>query len=351
MATEQPADSTGIIAPLTLLWFATLNGVTHQDHLVKNLLLAGSLFVVYGESNSGKTFIVLDIALAVAAGIPWRGRRTQRGLVIYVAGEGAASVRARVTAYRITHPDIDGGLPFAIIPQAVDFLSLDSIACLIEAVRAAESECGEKSVLIIIDTFARAIPGGNENDAQDVGLAVAGADRIRNETGACVGFVHHAGKDPTKGARGSSALRAATDTEILIEGQSGIRTATVSKQRDLESGQRMAFELVSVQVGTDPHEGEPITSCVVKHIDAEEQPAGATLELRGKAQRQFISAMRARTESTPDQIFSLGDLRKIGREIGLTKSTARSVVDALTASPYMKTCAFGYRFTDGRVEG
>ena len=351
MAIEQSAREAGSVPALALLWFATLNGAIHQEQIVRGLLLAGSLFVVYGESNSGKTFWVLDLALAIAAGIPWRQRRVRQGLVIYVAGEGAASVRARVAAYRVSHPEVGGGIPFAIIPQAVDFLNPESVLSLLEAIRAAESECGEKAVLIIIDTFARAIPGGNENDAQDVGLAVANGDRVRLEIGCCVGFVHHSGKDPAKGARGSSALRAATDTEIYIEAQSGQRTATISKQRDLETGASMPFELMSVSIGSDPEDGQDITSCIVKHIDADEPPAPVSMELRGKAQRQFITAMRARTESDHTRIWTLGDLRQVGREIGLSKSTARSVVDALTGSPYMRTTAFGYRFTDGRVEG
>jgi hypothetical protein len=335
-----------------LLWFAALNNVPNQKYLVKNLLLEGSLFVVFGESNSGKTFWILDLALAIASGQPWRERRVQHGFVLYIAGEGAASVRARVAAYRAQNPNVGGGIPFAILTQAVNLMSEDAVTELIKAVQTAEAECGEKCVLIVLDTFARAIPGANENDAQDVGIAVASADRIRLETGACVGFVHHAGKDPTKGARGSSALRAATDTEIFIEGQSGTRIATVSKQRDLETGEPMPFELVAVPIGHDPEDQSVITSCVVRQLDPQAAPTSATFLVRGKAQRQFITAMRVRSkEQSPEHIWSLGDLRQVGREIGLSKGTARSVVDALTASPYMKTCAFGYQFADGRVEG
>jgi putative DNA primase/helicase len=348
-AVTPPAKAPQKIPPLALLWFATLIDAKPPAQLVKNLLLTASLFVVFGESNSGKTFWVIDLGLGVAAG-RWRGRRAQKGLVIYVAGEGAASVRARVAAYRQVNPDIQD-LPFAIVPFAVDFLDSDSIAYLIETIRTAESECGQKAALLIIDTFARAIPGGNENDAKDVGLAVAGADRIRTEIGCCVGFVHHCGKDPSKGARGSSALRAATDTEILIEGQEGQRTATVTKQRDLEGGGAMPFDLVPVTIGIDPDSNEEITSCTIKHVQADERPVVRTVEMRGKAQRQFIAAMRARSKDDPQRVWPLIELREIGRELGMSKGTARSVVDVLTGTPYMQTCAFGYRFTDGRVEG
>lgn len=346
MATEQPIAESPVPL-LTLVWYATLKGVTHQEQLVKRLLVAGSLFVVIGESNSGKTFWVLDLALATAAGLEWRGRQTRKGLVIYIAGEGAASVRARVAAYRVAHPEISGGLPFAIIPQSVDLLNPEAVGSLIETIRAAESECGEKCAVVIVDTFARAMAGGDENSAKDVGFAVASADRIREAIGCCVGIVHHTGKDASKGARGSSALRAAVDTEILIEGQHGPRTATVTKQRDLETGDPMPFELVPVTIGTDPDNGQDITSCTVKHTDAEAQPAQLPVQIRGKAQRQLIAALRARTQADAQKVWSLFDLRQLGKEIGMSKSTARSAVDAIVATPYMHSTSGGYRFTDG----
>jgi hypothetical protein len=330
---------------MKVLWFATLNGAVCQEPLVKDLLLVGSLFVLYGESNSGKTFWILDLGLAIARGASFRGRRTKSGLVVYIAGEGYASVRARIAAYKEAHPGPDG-LPFVIIPQAVDFLSSESVGSLIETIRATESESGKSVVLVIVDTFARSIPGGNENDAQDVGLAVASADRVRMELKCCVGFIHHAGKDPTKGARGSSALRAATDTEIMIEGQTGQRTATVTKQRDLECGEPMPFELVPIRIGADPDDGQDITSCIVRHVDVQEKAADV-VQLRGKSQRRFVAAMRARTESESDRIWTLSDLRQVGKELSMSKSTARYVVNAVVATTYMQPTVGGYRFIDG----
>lgn len=337
-------------SPFRVVWFADLGKPTQQNHLVKDLLLASTLFVVYGESNSGKTFFLLDLALAIAAGVPWRGRRTRRGLVVYVAGEGANSVRNRIVAYRMSGPATSGGLPFAMVPCGVDFLSVDSIDALIDTVQLAERECGEKCELVCIDTFARALAGGDENSAQDVGRAVAQADRIRDVTGACVGFVHHAGKDATKGARGSSALRAAVDTEILIEGTQGERMATVVKQRDLESGALMPFELLPVQIDIDHEDHTPVYSCTVKHLEADTAAAtAATVSFKGKAQRQFLAALRAK--ATPEAIYSLPDLRQLGKEMGLSKSTARSAVDAIVATPYMRPTLGGYRFTDGQIAG
>lgn len=333
------------LPPFAKVWFSDLGKVTHQQHLVKDVLLAGTLFVVYGESNSGKTFFMLDMALHIASGAPWRGRRTRPGLVVYVAGEGATSVKNRVAAYRITNPEVSGGIPFLMVPAVVDFLRIEAVDALIDTIQRSESECGQLTSLVCIDTFARAIAGGDENSSQDVGRAVAMADMIRQTTNASVGFIHHAGKDATKGARGSSALRAAVDTEILVEGTKGQRVATVCKQRDLESGLSMPFELVPVAIDIDPDDHTQISSCVVKHLDSDLIVSPATVAMKGQKQRQMLAALRAR--ATPDAVYSLPDLRQFGKQIGMSKSTAKYVVDAIVATPYMQATIGGYRFTDG----
>jgi protein translocase SecG subunit len=43
---------------------------------------SGSLF---GASGSGKSFVALDMAAAIAQGIPWRDHRTVKGRVLIIA--------------------------------------------------------------------------------------------------------------------------------------------------------------------------------------------------------------------------------------------------------------------------
>jgi hypothetical protein len=72
--------------------------------------------------------------------------------------------------------------------------------------------------LVIIDTFARASVGLEENSASDVGKAIAKFDMVRRATGAGLIVVHHTGKGGSAGgARGSSALNGALDTELLVK--------------------------------------------------------------------------------------------------------------------------------------
>ena len=117
--------------------------------------------------------------------------------------------------------------------------------------------------LVVSDTLARVMAGGNENTAEDMGKLVINCDRVRHATGAHVMVIHHSGKNAAAGARGSSALRAATDTEIEIEKNGAVSCATVTKQRELEVEGTFAFQLQVIELGTN-HRGKPITSCVVE---------------------------------------------------------------------------------------
>jgi hypothetical protein len=314
-----------------------------QNFLVQSFLLDRSLFVVYGESNSGKTYFVLDLALAIAAGIAWRGLRVQKGLVVYVAGEGAVSVRNRVAAFQKSRSEVGTGIPFAVIGSAVNLLDVSEVSVLIATMKRAESECGEKASLVVLDTLARSMLGGDENSAQDIGIAVAAADRIRLETGAAVCFVHHSGKDASKGARGSNALRCAVDTEIVVEGLNGTRTATVTKQRDLVCGQSFAFNLSPVDIGRD-HEGQRITACVISHVDLPSAKERTKKSPKGRNQQLLLAAIREFARSQNSPIISTLDLRDIARAQGLNDrrrfSEAREVLER---DGWIAPCVGGYR--------
>lgn len=271
---EQALDEPAAASTLTedgtfpLIWFQDVAFDPATADIVEDTLGEGAMSVIYGESNCGKTFFVSDLALSIARGIPWRGKAVEQGAVIYVAAEGAAGIKKRILAYRRQHK-IMGAIPFAVVTTSINLLDPKAdTAPLIATIQAAAAKLGIPVRLVVIDTLARAIAGGNENASEDMGALVANADRIRLTTNAHICFIHHSGKDQAKGARGHSSLRAATDTEIEItrDADASISHAKVQKQRELEGGQQYAFTLESVEVGTNAR-GKLVTSCVVVPIE------------------------------------------------------------------------------------
>lgn len=261
---------TPVAAPLPLgIVFAEELPDTYAppDELVEGVLTAGAGSILYGDSNSGKTFLAIDMACAVARGVPWMGRRTEPGLVVYVAAESPASVRSRLQAYQTHHRC---KVPrFAIVQAPVNLYQCDAdTEQLILAVKAVEKHTGQRAALVIGDTLARLSAGANENSGEDMGIVVRRFDRIRAETGAHFLLIHHSGKDAAKGARGHSSLRAAVDTEIEVTDAPQGRCAEITKQRDLPTkGDRIGFSLELVPMGVTKW-GKPATTCVVTPTDA-----------------------------------------------------------------------------------
>ncbi len=265
------------------LFFQDYNEVVldaDRPYLVEDVIDAGSMVVTYGDSNTGKSYVALDMAYHVAIGAEWIGRKTRAGLVVYVAAEGREGFQRRIVAFRTYYKTRD--VPFALVPCPIDLQSDNAdTGRLIRLIQDAEIRFGQKCVLIVVDTLARAMAGGDENTATDMGRFVGHCNRLQHATGAAVHIIHHTGKDKSKGARGSSALRAATDTEIAIA--PGLMA--IEKQRDMAFAPPRHFRLLPVEIGRR-QDGKPVTACVV------EWPAESEFEQRTSTEaREFFELL------------------------------------------------------------
>lgn len=237
-----------------------------QAYLVKNWLDVGGVSLLYGASNTGKTFLALDVAFHIASGMDWQGNRVKRGTVLYVVAEGGGGFTRRLKALEIGSPSLfdNGRENFTYLSKQVDLSGdLD-----VRAIKAAV--CNRLFDLLIVDTLAMTFGDGNENDAQDMTKFVRQVKALGESLECHVMLVHHPGKDASRGARGSSSLRAAIETEIEIaaENSSGTRTAVITKQREGATGLKVTFDIEQIEIGLDD-DGEKITSCVVRQTSSD----------------------------------------------------------------------------------
>jgi len=340
----QPATS-----GIALEWFRDITPALTDSYIVKGLLGSDTMSVIYGPSNSGKTFFALDLTFHIAAGIPWRGRRVNRAGVLYLAAEGGKGVANRIAALKAEKGT--GDIPLALRRAGLDLLKqeadLQIVFTLANEVKAAS---GGGKILIVIDTLSRVMAGGDENSAADMTALIRNIDAIREATNSHIMLVHHSGKDVARGARGHSSLRAATDTEIEVQNDDGNRAAIVTKQRDYQGGETFAFDLKPVMLGVD-QDGDEVSSCVVEPTDSDEfMAARKAAKGRGKNQQiimetfdQMVSEGMARgnpggvgmPEAGQFWAVDLSELRRIAQGKMVGENTAklfRQAWDALTGS-------------------
>lgn len=259
-----------------LTWGAMDDPGPEHEWLVKNTITRRELSMVAGPSKSGKSFLVLDLALSIARGVDWFGRKTMRGGVIYQAGEGAMGIKKRIRAYRehtgLTTKD---QLPFVLLPSRVDLYNSEdhTDALIAECLAHKKRDLKGSLELIVIDTWATATPGANENDGKDVSAVLERCARINRETGSAVLLVHHMNADGAK-VRGHTSILANLENVLIVkqvddhhdaDGRQ-IREAKLDKNKDGEGGQSFRFVLKGVRIGTD-EDGDAVTSCVVKQPD------------------------------------------------------------------------------------
>jgi phage/plasmid primase-like uncharacterized protein len=300
------------------------------DELVEGLMTIGSSVVVYGDSNSGKTFWALSVATAIATGTLCYGKKTDPGLVIYLACEAPASIRSRMQAIKKFHGCNLENL--AMVPVPMNFYNGDQDAYdVIELVKAVEQMRGQPVRLIIGDTLARMSAGANENSGEDMGPVMARFDQVATATKAALMIIHHNGKDAAKGARGWSGIRAHIDTEIEVIEKDGTRMANVTKQRELPGkGETIYFKLAVIEMGLSKF-GNQATTCVA--IPDDEANTKQPNKKLSKHDENIRMVERAWWASGTEErrglpYLSRDGLRDLLIKDGVAERTARNKMDA-----------------------
>ena len=244
------------------LFWPELRKLPRPEYLVKGVLDAGTLAEIFGPTSCGKSFLGTDIGLHIAVGWDWNGHKVRQAGVLYVNAEGGAAIVNRLDAWQRHHGESLDDIAFAVVLEPTSLLDKAGVDQVI-----ADAGKVPDLRLIVIDTAARVMPGGDEG-SESMSLFVAACDRIRAETGATVLVIHHSGKDASKGSRGSTVLPFGADTVIEVSHDATTKVATVhlNKQRDGDTGELLSFKLKVIELGTDADD-DLITSCVIEATD------------------------------------------------------------------------------------
>ena len=258
--------------------------------LVKGVVPNANLGVFYGSSGSGKSFFVFDLMAAIARGVDWRGHRTTKGRICWVAAEGQEDMRKRVHGYCIYHGIDPKDLDIEFISNAPNFMEIEDARAVVKQIK----KRGQFDI-IVLDTLAQVMPGGNENSGEDMGKVLGHCKEVTRLTGAMVELIHHSGKDESRGARGWSGLRAAADFEFEIIRADDDRVATVTKMKGGADGGEYGFRLLTIKVAED-EDGDDETTCVLEFTDSSRQSLAVQQGPTGKTQKAILDQFRTMSD-------------------------------------------------------
>ena len=162
--------------------------------LIKGILRRGHKMLISGSSKAGKSFLLMELCIAISEGSTWLGFDCMKGRVLYVNLEidPASCVNRFLQIYKALgmHPKhMDDIVIWNLRGHAVPLDQL--VPKLVRRVRDMHLDA------IIIDPIYKVITG-DENSASDMAAFCNQFDKICNETGCSVIYCHH----HSKGAQG-----------------------------------------------------------------------------------------------------------------------------------------------------
>jgi hypothetical protein len=252
---------------LALLTVADLAEVPAPRFLLADFVREDGFNVLFGPSGIGKSFLALDWSLCISTGLPFYGQEAQRGSVVYIAAEGATGLHPRIETWREAR-GVDAIEDLYVWPDAVNFWR-DDTAALAKGIE----DLPDPPALIVVDTVARCMVGGEENSAKDVGMFI---DRLsafcgRYEAGSLA--VHHTGKTGEL-ERGSSAFRGAADAMSALKPDGAGLRLSCEKQKDSAMFEPWRMHLAEqgesclIRLGTDSDRLAPAELRLIETVHA-----------------------------------------------------------------------------------
>jgi DNA-binding transcriptional ArsR family regulator len=207
--------------------------------LVEGLLPSGGVSLLAAKPKVGKSTTARCLALCVARGMPFLGRATVQGPVVYLALE---EKRAEVAKHfrRLGATEAD---PIHIHVGAAPEAALEALAAVID-------EC--YPALVIVDPLLRLVRVRDANDYAEVTRALEPVIELARLSGSHIMLIHHASKGERTGGDailGSTALFGSVDTALLM------KRNPIDGQRTIESIQRYGVDLPESVIVLDEETG------------------------------------------------------------------------------------------------
>jgi AAA domain len=272
-----------------LIPFNEITMRTGAIYLVEDIIPRTGLVVIWGPFKCGKSFWTFDLAMHVALGWEYRGRRVQQGPVVYLALEGGDGFRDRKEAFcQRFLAENNGPVPFYLVTNALNLVKdeRDLINCIrqqLEEVR---------PVAVVIDTLNRSLVG-SESDDKDMAAYIRAADAVGEAFGCVVPIVHHCGIEGTR-PRGHTSLTGAAAAQLSVKRDAANNIIVeVEWMKDGAEGEVITSRLDVVEIGTNDYGkptayGKPITSCVVLPVEPSKIiPTAAESRLSKNQQTMF----------------------------------------------------------------
>ena len=257
--------------------------------LVQPLWSAGAVGIIGGAPKSCKTWLALELAVAVASGKPCLGRfpvPTAGPALVFAAEDAPHHIKGRIES--LAHA------------RQLDFDTLDVRLIVEDALRLDRAEdlrrlrltlAKHRPRLLVLDPYVR-LQRADENDARQVSTILSALRELSRAFQAAVALVHHARKNgaetPGQALRGSGDFWAWGDSNLYVARKRDSLLLTI-EHRSAPSPVPLSLRLLSAGPA-----GDETDSSVRLEVEETPPPAVATISPRPSSSRGDRAALLQR---------------------------------------------------------
>lgn len=225
------------------LTYAEMCAMPEPEWLVEGVVQKRSSALMFGKSNTFKSFLAIDIGLSVATGKSWHGHAVSKGRVLFVATEGANGVgRLRVPGWYGHHSVDEADRHNALLyPKEIRLDVVEDVDALVAAIRQ-----GGPMALVVLDIFGGTMAGTEVEDTTARAWTRA-VQHIMRSTGTAMLTVAHTGWQDETRARMHTHFWGSFDSRMRVDGDKEARTSllTVERHKDADSSGSWGFNLAN----------------------------------------------------------------------------------------------------------
>lgn len=278
--------------------------------LVEGLWSEQAVGIIGGEPKCGKSFLALDLAVAVAAGVPCLRRfavRQPGRVLLYPAEDALHIVRRRLDGICAAAGTALAQLDVQVITAPCLRLDLDA-----DRARLDETVARLKPRLLILDPFVR-LHRIDENVSGEVAPLLAFLRELQRRHAVAVAVVHHARKGAGairagQALRGSSEFHAWGDSNLYLRRDSDDRIVLTVEHRAAAATPGVTLELTQRDdaLALQPAQAEPQPGHRVEPISVDQRITAALAD--GGKPRPFAelrASCRVRTTTLYERLAAM----------------------------------------------
>jgi len=299
--------------------FSTME-IEQHPWLIENVVYSEGFCFIYGAEGTGKSYLTLDMAIAIASGTPWLGKfPTVKANVLFLDKENPKSmIQKRLKGLGSAHDNIY----WLEYPEKYELTDFNGEASAFA--RELTAIIAEKDIeLLIIDSFVDLV-NGSENSSADTQMFFNGIRELYPQIAYVV--LHHENK-PSQGIsrsssqrlRGSSNINTQTFTMFRIEAVAKSKTEMTLQQTKARDSQKLNKFMLRMKVKPALIGGTTVTG--FEYVGEVEESAESDPSKVDDIRESILNTIEEKGFITRKEILLLGK-----------KSTADRAVKSLAES-------------------